>query len=1248
MRSLPSRRDIPVTVLSLCVLCQSLSSVSETQTTNGTSLPLSSTATNTDVTQTASLSSIATNTDVTQTASLSSTAINTEVTQTASLSSTAINTDVTQTASLSSTAINTDVTQTASLSNTATNTDVTQTASLSSTATNTDVTQTASLSSIATNTDVTQTASLSSTATNTDVTQTASLSSTATNRDVNQTASLSSIATNTYTNQTLSSFITNTTITNPLTSSTLSTDTKGQSQTVSTPSITTASTTGGTRATSPAFSTTSVTSDGQISIISSTSNASAKGPTLGTTPASTASVPSTVITSTRITNVVANLSVSIKTTSSVSLTWNSSNGNSSFYRVQWTDGRVSNTSNTFYTVTGLTPGVNYTFNVTAVAGDGVTAGTPASTSTFTNPDVVGNLQVSIKTTSSVSLNWNLSNGNSSSYRVQWTNGSVSNSTNTSNTSYTVTGLTPGVKYTFSVTAVAGDGVTAGAPASISIFTKPDVIRNISATEITISSVFLNWSEPNGQRSLFRVLCTTDNNSTISHNTTNSRFFNITGLISGERYTFLVTAIAADNSTEGQSVELSSYTNPDIIRNLTAVKITSSFVYLTWIEPIGKRAFFRVFWNKNSTSFNEANVTATFSNITGLIPGSNYSFNVSAVAADNSTVGNPVYLSMCTNASPVLDYNCEGPNRTTFLNLTWKDPLGSNQGFNITLSGENRHSVQSCGTVCNASWHGLQYSTSYSLSIVTLGCGQSGILNFTCKTGFTEPPIPTAFNIRIINESPEGAQKKKVTIQFSANFLNDAHGPIEAYGVLLSTDSANNSIGFLAKNYDDWMKDMTMTYLTVLKTNENTRSSVNTSIEIEIGNNKTGSVNGTNYINGPLDAQRKYSSALVLFTYLKITGGLVDISDSFFSISPFVTLLNPKPSNTVAIVLGVLSIIILMIIITIILVFIIQKRRTKKNETEIPVNTLRNKVIPVRVEDYEAYFKKQQADSNCGFAEEYENIKVVGTAQAKISALALENKVKNRYNNVLPYDISRVKLSIHGSTFDDYINANYIPGYNSKKEYIAAQGPLPVTVNEFWRMIWEKHVQTMVMLTRCNEQGRVKCEKYWPSETKLYNNIIVTTTSEIALEDWTIRDFTIKNVKTAESREVRHFHFTAWPDHGVPETTEVLINFRHLVREHMDHYSCNSPTIVHCSAGVGRTGTFIALDHLIFQIERESIVDIYGIVHNMRMHRPLMVQTEDQYVFLNQCAVDIIKSRMGTNVDLIYQNATAFHVYGNIR
>uniref|UniRef100_A0A8D3AB96 protein-tyrosine-phosphatase n=2 Tax=Scophthalmus maximus TaxID=52904 RepID=A0A8D3AB96_SCOMX len=303
---------------------------------------------------------------------------------------------------------------------------------------------------------------------------------------------------------------------------------------------------------------------------------------------------------------------------------------------------------------------------------------------------------------------------------------------------------------------------------------------------------------------------------------------------------------------------------------------------------------------------------------------------------------------------------------------------------------------------------------------------------------------------------------------------------------------------------------------------------------------------------------------------------------------------------------------------------------------------------VRVEDYEAYYKKKRADSNCGFAEEFEDLKIVGTGQSKTNALHLENKPKNRYSNVLPYESSRVKLSIiHGSPYDDYINANYMPGYNSRKEYIAAQGPLPVTLSEFWRMIWEKNVQTLVMLTRCNEQGRVKCEQYWGSGTKHFENITVTTTSDVPLEDWTVRDFNLKNVKTAETRPVRQFHFTAWPDHGVPKTTELLINFRHLVREHMDQYSRHSPTVVHCSAGVGRTGTFIAIDSLIFQIERENKVDIYGIVHDLRMHRPLMVQTEDQYVFLNQCALDIIRSRTGTNVDLIYQNPAALCIYENI-
>ncbi|KAG2463326.1 PTPRJ phosphatase, partial [Polypterus senegalus] len=141
-------------------------------------------------------------------------------------------------------------------------------------------------------------------------------------------------------------------------------------------------------------------------------------------------------------------------------------------------------------------------------------------------------------------------------------------------------------------------------------------------------------------------------------------------------------------------------------------------------------------------------------------------------------------------------------------------------------------------------------------------------------------------------------------------------------------------------------------------------------------------------------------------------------------------------------------------------------------------------------------------------------------------------------------------------------------------------------------------------------------------------------------------FAIEYEHLGENRNIRHFHFTAWPDHGVPETTDLLIKFRDLVRDYMNLHSRNSPTIIHCSAGVGRTGTLIALDHLILQIEKEGIADVYGIVYGLRMHRPLMVQTEDQYVFLNRCALDIIRSKDFSNSDLIYQNTAALGIYEN--
>ncbi|KAK2509845.1 hypothetical protein MC885_012944, partial [Smutsia gigantea] len=216
---------------------------------------------------------------------------------------------------------------------------------------------------------------------------------------------------------------------------------------------------------------------------------------------------------------------------------------------------------------------------------------------------------------------------------------------------------------------------------------------------------------------------------------------------------------------------------------------------------------------------------------------------------------------------------------------------------------------------------------------------------------------------------------------------------------------------------------------------------------------------------------------------------------------------------------------------------------------------------IKVKNFEAFFKKQQADSNCGFAEEYEDLKLVGISLPKYAAELAENRGKNRYNNVLPYDISHVKLSVQTHSTDDYIDANYMP---------------------------------------------TKCEVYWPSkQAQDCGDITVAMTSEIVLPEWTIRDFTVKNIRTSENHPLRQLHFTSWPDHGVPDTADLLINLRYLVRDSLQSSPPESPVLVPCSAVVGRTGTFIAVDRLIYQIEHENTVDVYGTVYDLRTRRPLM-------------------------------------------
>ncbi|XP_043083339.1 receptor-type tyrosine-protein phosphatase eta-like isoform X22 [Puntigrus tetrazona] len=950
-------------------------------------------------------------------------------------------------------------------------------------------------------------------------------------------------------------------------------------------------------------------------------------------------------------DVIRNLTVSNITTSSVFLTWAEPIGNRSFFKIQWADDQTSKNSttrNTSHLITDLTAGVSYTFIITAVAADNSTEGESVLTSKYTKPDVIMNLTAVNITTSSVLLNWSKPNGQSSHYRVECEDKNVT----VEDTSIKINGLIPGAQYKFKVFAVAADNVTEGRANQISLYIKPDAIRNLIVKNITTSSVFLTWDEPVGYRSVFKIDWTDDKINRNKTETTNTSL--ITDLTAGVSYTFCIIAVAADNSTEGETVCKSLHIKPEVIRNLIVDNITTSSMFLKWDDPPGNRDFFKLSWTDEKTLKITKN---TWYTITGLTAGVSYSFCISAVAADNSTEGETFCKFQFTKPDVIRNLAVSEITSSSVF-LTWAEPIGNRSFFKIQWT-DDQTSKNSTTTNTSNLITDLTAGVSYTFIITAVAADNSTEGESVLTSKYTKPDVImnlTAVNITtssvLLNWSKPNGQSSHFRIEYEDKNVTVEDTSIKINGLIPGAQYTFKGIAVAADHVTEGRANQISLYTNPDVIRNFTVSEITTSSVFLTWNEPAGNrdafrikwsekrtdiiINDTSYRITGLTAGVGYTFCITSLAADKSTEGeTVCISQSTNSVIPMI----------VGVVLAVICFLLLIALIF----FFYLRRQTNKQPPDIPVHTISNKInIALRIEDYEEYFKRKNADSNCGFAEEYEELKTVGTAQSKNTALAIENKPKNRYSNVLPYDASRVKLSMCGSPFDDYINANYIPGYNSRKEFIAAQGPLPVTVNEFWRMVWEKNVHTIVMLTRCNEMGRVKCEKYWPSGTNHYQNNSVTTTSEIELESWTIRDFTLKNVKTAETRYIRQFHFTAWPDHGVPQTTEVLIDFRHLVREHMDQYSRHSPAVVHCSAGVGRTGTFIAIDHLIFQIERDSMVDIYGIVNDMRMHRPLMVQTEEQYVYLHQCAYDIIRSRTGTNVDLIYQNVEALSIYHNVK
>ncbi|XP_037643862.1 receptor-type tyrosine-protein phosphatase S-like isoform X11 [Sebastes umbrosus] len=240
-----------------------------------------------------------------------------------------------------------------------------------------------------------------------------------------------------------------------------------------------------------------------------------------------------------------------------------------------------------------------------------------------------------------------------------------------------------------------------------------------------------------------------------------------------------------------------------------------------------------------------------------------------------------------------------------------------------------------------------------------------------------------------------------------------------------------------------------------------------------------------------------------------------------------------------------------------------------------------------------------------------------------------NKFKNRLVNIMPYETTRVCLQpIRGLEGSDYINASYIDGYRQQRGYIATQGPLAETTEDFWRMLWEHNSTIVVMLTKLREMGRVgeKCHQYWPAERSArYQYFVVDPMAEYNMPQYILREFKVTDARDGQSRTVRQFQFTDWPEQGVPKSGEGFIDFIGQVHKTKEQFGQDGPISVHCSAGVGRTGVFITLSIVLERMRYEGAVDIFQTVKMLRTQRPAMVQTEDEYQFCYQAALEYLGS-----------------------
>uniref|UniRef100_A0A3P8WKC3 Receptor-type tyrosine-protein phosphatase F n=1 Tax=Cynoglossus semilaevis TaxID=244447 RepID=A0A3P8WKC3_CYNSE len=873
-------------------------------------------------------------------------------------------------------------------------------------------------------------------------------------------------------------------------------------------------------------------------------------------------------------------------------------------------------------VTNIRESTNYT--CVAMSSLGIIEAT-AQVTVKALPKPPTSLTVTETTATSVTLTWDSGNPEPVSYyMIQYRPKSLDvgfqEVEGVATTRYSIGGLSPYSEYEFRVMAVNNIG---RGPPSDPVETRTGEQApsspplHVQARMLSASTMLVQWEppeEPNGQIRGYRIYYSSDLTAPLSawqkHNTDDSSLTTISNLTPDITYSLRVLGFTSVGDGPPSDI-LQVKTQQGVPAQPSSFEAEAELdtrIRLSWLWPVqGQITKYELQYWEIHVTFDAMGSYA----VDGLKPDTLYYFTLAARSEMGLGVyTQPIEARTAQSNFPTLNFGVKAIMKTSVL-LTWDLPPNykSQVPFKILY---NQQSVEVEGNLKRKLISQLQPDTDYSFVLTSRGNIAGGLQQ--------QVSIRTAPDLIKTKPSTHLAEDGKMIINLPRV---QTTSPVRWYYIVVvpvsqqrwknpdemdleEVSASRQMIGLRRRRHLDSSKPYIAAKLDSLPAN------------FTLGDEKMYG----GFYNRPLTSPQEY----LCFVLAQLQSEPMTFSASPYSDPIQGTRLLPHGSEQTEMlwVMGpVLAVVLIIIIVIAILLF--------KNLTLLSVPCLvfffvpgMREHPPITVANLSDHIERLKANDGLRFSQEYESIDPGQQFTWENSNMEV-NKPKNRYANVIAYDHSRVVLtSVDGKTSSvpgsDYINANYIDGYRKQNAYIATQGPLPETLSDFWRMVWEQRSNTIVMMTRLEEKSRVKCDQYWPSRgTETYGMIQVTMLDTVELATYSVRTFALYKNGSSEKREVRQFQFMAWPDHGVPEYPTPILAFLRRVK------SCNppdaGPMVVHCSAGVGRTGCFIVIDAMLERMKHEKSVDIYGHVTCMRAQRNYMVQTEDQYIFIHEALLE---------------------------